>query len=341
MEEKYKRKNSVTKTEKDRVAEITEKLEQGIQELFESDRYQSYLKTMAKFSQYSVNNTILIAMQNPGATMVAGYQAWQKKFGRYVKAGEKGIRILAPMPHKVKIEKEQMDPQTGQVLKNENGEPVTEVEEGKRLYGFRVVTVFDVSQTDGKELPSLGVWELSGEVEQYETFLEAIRAVSPVPIEWEEIPGGAKGYYSRSEQRIAIQTGMSQIQTIKTAIHELAHAMLHGAVPEGEGTESAEMLEKTRETKEVEAESVAYTICQRYGIETSDYSFGYIAGWSSGRDMKELKSSLETIRKTSAELIRSLDMQLQMMAESQSIQQTAELVTGGDAPSATFVPSMT
>ena len=187
----------------------------------------------------------------------------------------------------------------------------------------------------------MGVQELSGEVDRYDTFLKAIRAVYPVPMEWEEIPGSAKGYYSQSEQRIAIQTGMSQIQTIKTAIHELAHAMLHEVVPEGEGTESAEVPEKTRETKEVEAESVAYAICQRYGIETSDYSFGYIAGWSSGREMKELKSSLETIRKTSAELIQSLDTQLQLMTESQSIRLAAELMTGGEAPSATFALSMT
>ena len=335
MSEKHKRKSSTTKTE-NRVAEITERLEQGIQELFESDRYKAYLKTMAKFYDYSVNNTILIAMQNPAATMVAGYQAWQNKFGRYVKAGEKGIRILAPMPYKVKIEKEQADPQTGQTIKNEDGDPVTVMVEGKRLYGFRVVTVFDISQTAGKELPSLGVQELSGNVERYDEFLAAIRNISPVPMEWEEIPGSAKGYYSRSEQRIVIRKGMSQIQTIKTAIHELAHAKLHGVVPEENGQESAEVLEKTRKTKEVEAESVAYTICQRYGIETSDYSFGYIAGWSSGKDMKELKSSLETIRRTSAELIQSLDLQLQMLTEAQA----AEVMKGGEVPSATFTLSM-
>lgn len=336
MAERYKRKSNVQKTGKNRVTEITEKLEQGIQELFESERYQVYLKTMAKFYYYSINNEILIAMQRPDATRVAGYHTWQK-LGRYVKAGERGICILAPMPYKVKLEKELTDLETGQTIKNENGDPVTEVVDGKRLYGFRVVTVFDISQTAGEELPSLGVEELSGSVERYDEFLEAIRAVSPVLMEWEKIPGSAKGYYSRSEQRIAIQEGMSQIQTIKTAIHELAHAKLHG--PESE--EETELQKKTRETKEVEAESVAYTICQRYGIETSDYSFGYIAGWSSGKELKELKNSLETIRKTSAELIQSLDMQLQLMTEVQSIQQTAELVTGGEVPSATFALSMT
>ena len=196
--------------------------------------------------------------------------------------------------------------------------------------------MFDISQTAGEELPSLGVQELSGSVERYDEFLAAIRTISPVPMGWAEIPGSAKGYYSQSEQRIVIRKGMSQIQTIKTAIHEMAHAKLHGAAPEENGQESAEMLEKTRETKEVEAESVAYTICQRYGIETSDYSFGYIAGWSSGKEMKELKSSLETIRRTSAELIQSLDLQLQMLTEAQ----TAEVMKGGEVPSATFTLSM-
>ena len=214
------------KTEKQKVQEITEKLEQGIKELFESEKYKTYLNTMSKFHNYSFNNTMLIAMQKPDATLVAGFKAWQKNFDRHVKKGEKGIRILAPAPYKIKEEQEKLDPVTGEIMLDKNGMPITEEVEIK-IPAFRVVPVFDVSQTDGKELPDIGVNELSGSVEDYEDFMQALTEVSPVPITYEDIDGDAKGYFHTTDHRIAIQEGMSQSQTVKTAIHEVAHAKLH------------------------------------------------------------------------------------------------------------------
>ena len=214
------------KTEKQKVQEITEKLEQGIKELFESEKYKTYLNTMSKFHNYSFNNTMLIAMQKPDATLVAGFKAWQKNFDRHVKKGEKGIRILAPAPYKIKEEQEKLDPVTGEIMLDKNGMPITEEVEIK-IPAFRVVPVFDVSQTDGKELPDIGVNELSGSVEDYEDFMQALTEVSPVPITYEDIEGEAKGYFHTTDHRIAIQEGMSQSQTVKTAIHEVAHAKLH------------------------------------------------------------------------------------------------------------------
>ena len=305
------------KTEKQKVQEITEKLEQGIKELFESEKYKTYLNTMSKFHNYSFNNTMLIAMQKPDATLVAGFKAWQKNFDRHVKKGEKGIRILAPAPYKIKEEQEKLDPVTGEIMLDKNGMPITEEVEIK-IPAFRVVPVFDVSQTDGKELPDIGVNELSGSVEDYEDFMQALTEVSPVPIIYEDIEGEAKGYFHTTDHRIAIQEGMSQSQTVKTAIHEVAHAKLH----DRERNQDIDaVLDKDRNTKEVEAESVAYTVCQHFGIDTSDYSFGYIAGWSSDRDMKELKSSLDTIRKTASELITGIEDRLAELQKDRAVEQ--------------------
>ena len=261
---------------------------------------------MSKFYNYSFNNTLLIAMQKPDATYVAGYTSWQRNFDRQVMKGEKGIKILAPAPYKTQEEREKIDPVTQKPVIGADGKAVTETVEVLRP-AFKVVSVFDVSQTDGKELPDIIVDELKGTVENYEAFFDALKQESPVPISFEDIPGCAKGFFSPVESRIAIQEGMSEIQTIKTAIHEIAHAKLHAVTP---GEKVAPEDKKDRRTKEVEAESVAYTVCQRYGIETSDYSFGYIAGWSSDKETKELKGSLETIRKTAAEMITGIDEKL-------------------------------
>lgn len=287
--------------------EITDQLEKGVQEIFESDKYKTWLSTMSKFHHYSLNNTILIAIQRPDATSVAGYQAWKRNFGRQVRKGEKGIKIIAPSPYKVKTEQDKIDPYTHMKVLDSNGDPVKEVVEVERP-AFRVATVFDVSQTDGKELPTLGVDELSGQVNNFSMFFEALKQTSPVPVEFEDIKGGAKGYYHVQEQRIAIQEGMSETQTIKTAIHEITHATLHSAEKL-----KAEGVQKSSQSKEVEAESVAYTICQHYGIDTSDYSFAYIAGWSSGKETAELKESMETIRSTASDLINHIDGHLEAL----------------------------
>ena len=287
--------------------EITDQLEKGVQEIFESDKYKTWLFTMSKFHHYSLNNTILIAIQRPDATSVAGYQAWKRNFGRQVRKGEKGIKIIAPSPYKVKTEQDKIDPYTHLKVLDSNGEPVKEVVEVERP-AFRVATVFDVSQTDGKELPTLGVDELSGQVNNFGLFFEAPKQTSPVPVAFEDIKSGAKGYYHVQEQRIAIQEGMSETQTVKTAIHEITHATLHSAEKL-----KAEGVQKSSQSKEVEAESVAYTICQHYGIDTSDYSFAYIAGWSSGKETAELKASMETIRSTASDLINRIDGHLETL----------------------------
>lgn len=290
-------------TQYQKVKEITDQLEQGIQDLFESEKYMSWLRTMSKFHDYSLNNTLLIAFQRPDATLVAGYTAWQKQFGRQVQKGEKAIKILAPAPYKEKVEIEKLDPVTKTPIYSDDGKPIIEVQEVTRP-AFKVVSVFDVSQTEGREIPSLGVDELSGDVREYEMFFEALKRSCPVPMEFENIEGNAKGYYHQMEQRIAIREGMSQVQTIKTAIHEMAHQRLHAVDPLDE---KSEIINQTRSSKEVEAESVAYTVCQHYGIETSDYSFAYVAGWSHGKETPELKASLNTIRKTANEMITEID----------------------------------
>ena len=310
--------NKVSMTEKQKVKEITDRLEEGLKELFEGEKYKSYLNTMSKFHNYSANNIQLIEMQCPGATYVAGYKAWQKNFERHVNKGERGIRILAPSPYKIKEEQEKIDPVTNEPVLDRDGMPVMEEVEIK-IPAFRVVTVFDYSQTDGKELPGLGVSELHGNVERYRDFMEALARVSPVPIRYEGMEGDRKGYFIDLNHPIAIKEGMGEVQTAKTGVHEVAHAKLHGKEVEQETG-----IAKDRETKEVEAESIAYTVCQHFGIDTSDYSFGYIVGWSSGKEMPELKSSLDTIRRTSSELIKGIEAQLLEIDKERAAEQTQE-----------------
>lgn len=309
-------KNTVYMSEKQKVKEITDKLEAGLKELFESEKYKSYLSTMSKFHNYSFNNTLLIAMQKPEATLVAGYQAWQKNFERHVNKGEKAIRILAPAPYKIKEERDKLDPVTGEMMFDENGMPQKEETE-VTIPAFRAVSVFDVSQTDGKPIPELEVNELLSTVEGYEDFVQALMNISPVPIVFEDIPGDSKGYFSTAEKRIAVQENMSESQTLKTMVHEVAHSRLH----DKEVNQSMDIPVKDRNTKEVEAESVAFTVCQHFGIDTSDYSFGYIAGWNSGRNMKELKSSLDTIRKTASELITGIEGAMQELQLNREMEQ--------------------
>ena len=302
-------------TEKQRVQELTDKLEQGLQELFNSDSYRNYLATMSKFHNYSFNNTLLIAMQKPDATLVAGYKAWQKNFERHVNKGEKAIRILAPAPYKIKEERDKIDPVTQELLLDKDGNPQKEEVE-ITIPAFRAVSVFDVGQTDGKLIPELAAHELLSDVEGYQYMIRAVEAISPVPIELEEIAGDSKGYYDREAKRIAVQENMSESQTLKTMIHEVAHSKLHS-----KEVEQDEQMKKDRNTKEVEAESIAYTVCQHFGVDTSDYSFGYIAGWSSGRDTKELRASMDTIRRTASELITGIEEQLQELQRNREVSQ--------------------
>ena len=299
----------------ERMKEITDRLETGIQELFESERYKAYLTTMSKFHSYSFNNTLLIAMQ--GGQLVAGYNKWRDDFHRNVKKGEKAIKILAPAPFKAKKEVQKLDAQ-GRPVMGKDGKPVTEVQE-IQVPAFKIVSVFDVSQTEGEPLPSIGVEELTGSVERYGEFFKALEQISPVPIGFEDIPGGSHGYYHLTEKRIAIQEGMSELQTLKTAIHEIAHSKLHAIDPEAPAIEQADRPDSR--TREVQAESVAYAVCQHYGLDTSDYSFGYVAGWSSGKDLKELKASLETIRATAHELITTIDGHLAQLQKERQAQQ--------------------
>ena len=288
----------------EKLKEITDRLEQGITELFDSERYKEYLRVMSKFHNYSFNNTLLIAMQKPDASLVAGFTAWKNQFQRNVKKGEKGIKIIAPSPFKIKQEMEKIDPQTQKPVIGRDGKPVTEEKE-ITIPAYKVVSVFDVSQTEGKELPDIAVDALTGDVEQYSDFFAALEKTSPVPIGFEKIEGGAHGYYHLEDKRIALDEGMSELQTLKTAIHEIAHAKLHDIDLNAPKDEQQPRVD--RRTREVEAESVAYTVCQHYGLDTSDYSFGYVAGWSSGRELAELKSSLETIRSAAADIISSID----------------------------------
>ena len=303
----------------DKVKEITARLEQGIQAVFDSDRYKEFLTAMSKFHDYSLNNTILIAMQ--GGNLVKGYSQWQKEFDRHVKSGEKGIKIFAPAPYKVKKLVDKIDPDTRKPILDSEGKTVKEEKE-VTVPAFKVVTVFDISQTEGKEFPDLSVKPLLADVEQYEDFFAALEKASPVPIAFEQITNGANGYFSLTDKRIAIKDGVSELQAVKTAIHEIAHAKLHdvdlNAPPEQQNRVD-------RHTREVEAESVAYTVCQHFGLDTSDYSFGYVAGWSSGKEMTELKASLETIQATAKELITEIEghfTELQQQREAEQEQQT-------------------
>ena len=297
----------------DKMKEITDRLEQGTLGLYESERYADYLRTMSKFHDYSLNNTILIAMQ--GGNLVKGYKQWEKEFDRHVKPGEKAIKILAPSPFTVKKQVEKIDPDTQKPVFDKDGKPVTEEKEIK-IPAFRVVSVFDVSQTEGKELPSL-TYELTGNVEQYKDFFTALEKTSPFAMEFEALSGSIKGRCNYEEKRISINEGMDELQNIKTAIHEIAHATLHDI--DKDAPERPD-----RRTREVQAESVAYAVCQHYGLDTSDYSFGYIAGWSSGKELAELKGSLETIRSTAAKLIDTIDGHFAEIQQAQDKEQTTE-----------------
>ena len=304
---------------KQQMKEITERLEQGVKDIFTSEMYTTYLRTMAKFHNYSFNNTLLIAMQRSDATLVAGFNAWKNKFNRYVKKGEKGIQIIAPAPIKEVEEREKIDKDTGLAVLNENGEPEMERVEYV-VPRFRVTTVFDVSQTDGEPIPSLEVNELTASVKDYALLTAAIEQVSPVPMRFDEIEGDAKGYYSDADKEICIQVGMGESQIIKTMIHEVAHAMLHNSDFMKQRGE-----EKDRLTKETEAESIAFTVCSVLGIDTSDYSFPYVASWASGKEMKELKDSMDTIRLTAADFLEKLEAAVaERSAERMTAMQYAE-----------------
>ena len=286
---------------------IMQNLETGVAELFTSERYQEYLKTMSKFHNYSFNNTLLIAMQRPDATLVTGYRNWQS-MGRQVKKGEKGITIIAPAPIKRKKEQTVLDQDQKPVI-GSDGKPKTEEVE-VTLPCFKAITVFDIEQTTGEPIQTLAPEILTAAVEDFDLFLEAIREISPVPIRFDAIEGSANGYYHNLDKEIVIKKEMSQSQTLKTAIHETAHARLHDKeIMENQG------IEKDRLTKEVEAESVAYCVCSAFELDTSEYSFPYIAGWSSGKEMRELKASMDVIRKTAGEMIDELTEKIEMMLE--------------------------
>ena len=296
-------------TSKDRMREIVDSIENGIKELFESDKYRKYLATMSRFHRYSVNNTMLIYMQRPDATHVAGFNKWRNQFGRNVLKGEKGIRIIAPTPYKKKVEEIKTDPETNAPVLDADGKAIIEEKE-IRIPMFKVVSVFDVSQTAGKPLPQLAA-DLSGNVQQYEVFMEALRRASPVPMEIKPVARDTDGFFSIKAQSITIRAGMSEVQTVCAAVHEIAHAKLHDYEHMTELADDGETIlvpgEKSRNTEEVEAESISYAVCQYYGIETGENSFGYIATWSKGKELKELRASLETINKTASELITDID----------------------------------
>ena len=292
--------------QRERIQQTTEKLEQGILDFLSGDQYQNYLKVMSKFHNYSYSNSILIAMQRPNATHLAGYVGWQNKFKRQVLAGENGIKIFAPAPITQVVEKERLDPDTNLPILDENGDPVKDTVEIK-LPNYKVVTVFDVSQTYGEPLPELEIPDLTGNVAEYENFLEAIRRTADVPIGFEPIEGESHGYFIPAEQRIAIKEGMSEAQTLKTAIHELAHSRLHNM---DQNSRDPKIKGKDRNTKEVEAESIAFVVCSHFGLDTGDYSFGYIGTWSSGKELPELKSSLQTIRSAATGIITEIESHL-------------------------------
>lgn len=286
---------------KSRVDETLEQLEKGINELFESNKYKQYLDTMSKFHSYSVNNCLLIAMQKPDATLVAGYTAWRDKFHRQVLKGEKGLTIIAPSPYKKQIEQQVMDAD-GKPVFDAAGQPLMEQKE-HTINAFRIAKVFDISQTDGEPIPEL-VAELKDPVEDFDDLLESIKSISPVPMRFEDITSGANGYYSPKNQEIVVKRGMPEEQTLKTFIHEVAHARL------GHGGDDDHL---DRRTHEVQAESVAYCTCKSLGLNTEDYSFGYIAGWSSGREQKELKASLQTIKDTADKMITGIEQKMESL----------------------------
>ena len=293
--------NKSNETRGKKVKSILKKLEEGVKDLFTSEKYKQYLSTMSKFHHYSFNNTILIAMQKPEATLVAGYTAWKQKFHRQVKKGEKGITILAP----VKLKEKEADDSKTEVENDEK--------EHKIHLLFRPVSVFDVSQTEGEPLPSLGVDELTGNAEGYDAFMQAMSKLSPVPIRFDEIKGGAKGYYHTVDKEIVIKKDMSELQTMKTCVHEVSHALLHDR-----DKMKDEGVEKDQQTREVEAESVAYVVCSYFNLDTGkDYSFPYIGMWSSSKEMNELKASMDTIQKTAAGLIDGIEANMEKQRVSQ------------------------
>lgn len=300
----------------DELHQITDKLEKGVKDVFQSDKYKQFLNVMAKFPRYSVNNTMLIMMQRPDAQLCQSFTGW-KQMGRYVKKGEKGISILAPAPYKIEREQTKLD-EKGRPVFDADGEPVKEKVE-VTIRAFKVVKTFDLSQTDGKELPTIGPSELVGNIEGYPKLLQALQEISPVPVSFELIDGDAKGFYHLEDKKIVVQDGMSEVQTIKTLLHEMVHQKLHDKdnVPEAKDI--------SRNGKEVEAESVAYVVCQHYGINTSDYSFSYVAGWSEGKETPELKASLDKIRQTASEFIYQIDQRMEvLMAEKEQVQETAK-----------------
>jgi len=300
----------------DELHQITDKLEKGVKDVFQSDKYKQFLNVMAKFPRYSVNNTMLIMMQRPDAQLCQSFTGW-KQMGRYVKKGEKGISILAPAPYKIEREQTKLD-EKGRPVFDADGEPVKEKVE-VTIRAFKVVKTFDLSQTDGKELPTIGPSELVGNIEGYPKLLQALQEISPVPVSFELIDGDAKGFYHLEDKKIVVQDGMSEVQTIKTLLHEMAHEKLHDKdnVPEAKDI--------SRNGKEVEAESVAYVVCQHYGINTSDYSFSYVAGWSEGKETPELKASLDKIRQTASEFIYQIDQKMEvLMADKEQVQESAK-----------------
>lgn len=317
---------SEKQSNKERIKEITAGIEKGIKELFESDRYRNYLTTMSRFHKYSLNNVMLIHAQKPDATLVAGFNKWKRSFGRHVKKGEKGIQILAPTPYKIKVDREKLDPDTKLPMLDDEGKPITEEKE-VTIPMFKVVSVFDVSQTDGKPLPQIS-FTLTGDVAQYEVFMEALRRTSQVPITIKPMEPGMDGYFHLTKQEIFLREGMSQVQTVCAAIHEMAHSRLHNYEKKTKLADDGETVlapeEKDRNTEEVEAESISYAVCQYFGIETSDNSFGYIATWSQGKELKELRASLETINKTSSELISGIEQHYLEICKERGIDLTAD-----------------
>lgn len=316
--------------------EITKKLEQGVKELFSSEKYTEYLRVISQFHNYSFSNTLLIAMQKPDATLVAGYGAWQKKFERNVKKGEKAIKIFAPAPRKVEVERDMLDPETQKPVVDENGEVKKETVTVNQPY-FKITSVFDVSQTDGKPLPELAeVNDLTDSVEGYGIFFEALKRMSKVPIDFETIEGTSHGFYHQVDKRIAIADGMSEAQNVKTAIHEIAHSRLHDR--DMIDAENGVMVD--RRTREVQAESIAYTICRHYGIDTSEYSFGYIAGWSEGKEIKELRQSMETIRREADSMIKEIDQSLEEIRQERQKENTVSAIFDYYVMPDTTIPEM-
>ena len=293
---------------REQLKEITDRIEAGIRDIFESgdmEKYRNYLRTMSRFHNYSLNNQALIHLQRPDATLVAGYNRWRDKFSRHVLRGEKGITIIAPTPYKKKIEQEKLDPDTKLPILDADGKIVTEEKEIE-IPMFRPVKVFDYAQTDGKPLPervASPVANLTGSVENYEAFMEALRRSSPVPVEFKPLSADLDGYFSPKTQRIALREGMSEVQTVSAAVHEIAHAKLHNYGLQ----QAAERKAKSRNTEEVEAESISFMVCAYFGIETGANSFGYVATWSKNAELPEFRASLDTIGKTANGIITDVE----------------------------------